>query len=109
MARKGLNIFYQSVKKQLVYSYMLRKAVETQNLKLIRVMEDSQFLSKNVKMETFRDICIHKDYKTVTYMVHNVSGVRRNLERYIKNIEKSEKKLPRKVEMNLGLLEQELN
>lgn len=109
MSRKGLSVFYQSVRKQLVYSYMLRKAVETKNIKLIRVMEETQLLSKNIKMETFRDICVNTDYQTVSYMVHNVSGVRRNLDRYIRDIEKSEKKLSQKVEKNLGLLEQELN
>lgn len=101
--------FYHDVNEHQIYSFMLRKAVKNRNSDLINIMESSKMIPKDIKLKTFNNVFYTSKYDDVDYMVHNVKGIRNNLQEYISFIEHHNTKFSKTVEANLGRLEQELN
>jgi len=106
---RSFHTFYDDVNDYRMYSFMLRKAVSTRNSELINVMEKSNMISSQIKKVTFKDIFYTSKYEDVDYMIHNVKDIRKNLPEYISYIEKYNTNYNKRVEQNLGRLEQEMN
>lgn len=101
--------FYDNVNEINIYSFMLKRCIITRNSKLIDALDESEMLSNEVKLKTFRDVFYTLDSNDINYMILNVRGMRSDLYNYIKSIENNNSNYSSDIYKKLSILEQEIN